>query len=214
MKNVLQIVERGIEDYKNCLHAMREYTINRTADTPDQIWIVEHDAVFTLGLGANPLHILNPHAVPVIQSDRGGEVTFHGPGQVIVYILIDLKRRKNVENSFFPRQLIKKIEYAVIETLATYNLYGVYYEKVPGVYIKSGMWRGSKIAALGLKICSNYCTYHGVALNVAMDLTPFSWINACGCVKLTTVDMRTLGVTPPLHEVQFLLARKLVMFLS
>ncbi|MFZ1180549.1 MAG: lipoyl(octanoyl) transferase LipB [Herbaspirillum sp.] len=209
MQAVPQIIRRGVENYQASFDAMRAYTDSRTSDTPDQLWIVEHPPVFTLGLGADIAHVLDPHAIPVIQTDRGGEVTYHGPGQVVIYLLMDL-RRHHFGARLFAREFVQKIEQAVIDTLATYNLAGERKQEAPGIYVSTGRWQGAKIAALGLKIRSNGCTYHGVSFNVAMDLTPFSWINPCGHAGLATVDMRTLGVAAELSEVQTLLADRLV----
>lgn len=201
------IIQRGIESYETTFAAMRAFTDTRTADTLDELWIVEHPPVFTLGLGADPTHILNAHTVPVVQTDRGGEVTFHGPGQAVIYILCDLRRRQGAR--LLPREFVSAIEQAVINTLAAYNLQGERKAGAPGIYLAGGPWQGAKIAALGLKIRASGCTYHGVSLNVAMDLTPFRWINPCGYAGLATVDMRTLGVTAPLTAVQLALAGNL-----
>lgn len=203
----MQIIQRGIESYETTFAAMRAFTDTRTADTPDQLWIVEHPPVFTLGLGADPAHIIDACAVPVVQTDRGGEVTFHGPGQAVIYILCDLRRRQGAR--LLPREFVRAIEQAVINTLAAYNLQGERKVGAPGIYLADGPWQGAKIAALGLKIRASGCTYHGVSLNVAMDLTPFSWINPCGYAGLATVDMRTLGVMAPLTAVQLALAGNL-----
>lgn len=204
------IQQRGVEDYATSYAAMRHFTDTRQADTPDELWLVEHPPVFTLGLAANPSHILmNPNTIPVIQTDRGGEVTYHGPGQVVIYLLMDL-RRKSANARWLAREFITKIEQAIINVLATYNLTGERKAGAPGIYVAHGPWQGAKIAALGLKIRANGCTYHGVSLNVAMDLQPFSWINPCGYAGLTTVDMQTLGVTRPLSEVRTALAQALL----
>ncbi|MDP5008898.1 MAG: lipoyl(octanoyl) transferase LipB [Glaciimonas sp.] len=204
-----QIIQRGVEPYQVSFNAMRIYTDNRTADTPDQLWIVEHPPVFTLGLAADTSHVLAPHDIPVIQTDRGGEVTYHGPGQVVIYLLIDL-RRKRSEGRFFVREFVQSIEQAVIDTLTAYNLAGERKTGAPGIYIAEGAHQGAKIAALGLKIRGNGCTYHGVSLNVAMSLTPFSWINPCGYAGLETIDMKTLGIDAALSDVQLALANNLI----
>lgn len=208
-----QIIQRGIEPYQVSFDAMRAFTDARTADTPDQLWIVEHPPVFTLGLAADPGHVLAPHDIPVVQTDRGGEVTYHGPGQVVIYLLIDL-RRKRSESRIFAREFVQSIEQSVIETLAAYNLAGERKPGAPGIYVTAGPWQGAKIAALGLKIRASGCTYHGVSLNVAMDLSPFSWINPCGYEGLATVDMKMLGVDAALPAVQLALAHKLIERLS
>jgi lipoyl(octanoyl) transferase len=201
------LVDRGVEPYEASFTAMRAFTDARTPDTQDELWIVEHPPVFTLGLGADPSHVLDAHGIPVIQTDRGGEVTYHGPGQVVVYLLMDLRRRPGAR--LFAREFVHKIEQAVIDTLAAYNLAGERKPGAPGIYICEGAWKGAKIAALGLKVRGNGCTYHGVSLNVAMDLNPFSWINPCGYEGLATVDMKTVGVEAPLRDMQLALAHNL-----
>ena len=207
------IVQRGLEPYETTFAAMRAFTDARTADTQDECWIVEHPPVFTLGLGGDPSHVLDPHSIPVVQTDRGGEVTYHGPGQAIVYILIDL-RRNNSGRRLLAREFVHTIEQAVIDVLAAYNLASRRKPGAPGIYIADGPWQGAKIAALGLKVRGNGCTYHGVALNVAMDLTPFSWINPCGYEGLATVDMKSLSVDVALPEAQLALADKLAALLA
>jgi lipoyl(octanoyl) transferase len=205
-----QVVRRGVEPYEASFAAMRAYTDARGPDTPDQLWIVEHPPVYTLGLGADRAHVLNPHDIPVVQTDRGGEVTFHGPGQVVIYLLMDL-RRNRAGARLFAREFVHNIEQAVIDVLAAYNLAGERKQGAPGIYAAGGPWQGAKVAALGLKIRGNGCTYHGVSLNVDMDLAPFSWINPCGYEGLATVDMKTLGASDArLADVQALLAEKLI----
>jgi lipoyl(octanoyl) transferase len=203
------ILQRGLEPYQVSFAAMRAFTDIRAADTADELWIVEHPSVFTLGLGADPSHVIDPHAIPVVQTDRGGEVTYHGPGQAVIYLLIDLRRNKP-DARLFAREFVNKIELAVVNTLAAYNLAGERKPGAPGIYMSGGRCQGAKIAALGLKIRGNGCTYHGVSLNVAMDLTPFSWINPCGYEGLATIDMKTLGVDVPLRDVQLALAYELI----
>jgi lipoyl(octanoyl) transferase len=193
--------QRGLESYEITFAAMRAFTDSRTEQTADELWVVEHPPVFTLGLAADPSHVHDAHGVPVVQTDRGGEVTFHGPGQVVIYLLLDL-RRKQADSKLFARELVSKIEQAVIDTLAAYNLDGERKPGAPGIYLSNGERQGAKIAALGLKIRGSGRTYHGVSLNVAMDLTPFSWINPCGYEGLATVDMRSLGAQASLTEVQ------------
>ncbi len=200
------VIARGVEPYEDTFAAMRAFTDTRTDATDDQLWIVEHPPVFTLGLGANPAHVLDAHGIPVVQTDRGGEVTYHGPGQAIAYLLFDLRR---AGRKLLPREFVQGIEQAVIDTLAAYNLQGERKAGAPGIYVSDGGWRGAKIAALGLKIRANGCTYHGVSLNVAMNLQPFSWINPCGFAGLATVDMKTLGVDAPMADVQRALAHHL-----
>ena len=202
----LRILQRGVEDYTQTFDAMRAFTDARDAATPDQLWLVEHPPVFTLGLGADSAHIIDAHDIPVIQTDRGGEVTYHGPGQAVVYILCNLRREGQ---ACLPREFVVRIEQAVIQTLAAYNLAGVRKPGAPGIYMGQGAHAGAKIAALGLKIRASGCTYHGVSLNVAMDLQAFSWINPCGYPGLETIDMRTLGVDIPLADAQQTLAQQL-----
>ena len=199
----------GRADYEPVFARMRAFTDAREADTPDELWIVEHPPVYTLGLGADPAHVLAANGIPVVQTDRGGEVTYHGPGQVVIYCLIDLRRNRPA-GKLYARQFVHKIEQAVIDTLAAYNLDGERIDGAPGIYMAGGPKRGAKIAALGLKVRGNGCTYHGVSLNVAMDLAPFSWINPCGYAGLRTVDMRSMGVDAPLAAVQQALAGELV----
>ncbi|HEX8957472.1 MAG TPA: lipoyl(octanoyl) transferase LipB [Burkholderiaceae bacterium] len=201
------IIQRGLEPYETSFAAMRAYTDARTVDTPNQLWVVEHPPVYTLGLGADRGHILNAHDIPVVQTDRGGEVTYHGPGQAVVYLLIDLRRRGG---RLYAREFVNRIEQAVIDTLAAYNLAGVRKTGAPGIYLAEGPWQGAKIAALGLKVRGNGCTYHGVSLNVDMDLTPFSWINPCGYAGLATVDMKAAGAPALLADVQTALADNLM----
>ena len=205
------IRQRGTEDYEVTFAAMRDFTNARDALTPDELWIVEHPPVFTLGLGADPAHVLNPQQIPVMPTDRGGEVTYHGPGQVVIYLLFDLRREGR---KLLPRDFVTRIEQAVIDTLATYNLKTQRKPGAPGIYVADGPHQGAKIAALGLKIRASGCTYHGVSLNVAMDLSPFSRINPCGYPGLVTIDMRTLGVAAHLADVQHELATQLQKQLS
>lgn len=207
------VLQRGLESYELTFAAMRAFTDARTAQTADQLWIVEHPPVFTLGLAADPSHVLDAHDIPVVQTDRGGEVTYHGPGQVVVYLLLDL-RRNQPDARLFARELVNKIEQAVIDTLAAYNLASERKPGAPGIYLSDGPMQGAKIAALGLKIRGNGCTYHGVSLNVAMDLTPFSWINPCGYEGLATIDMQSLGVQTTPAAVQNALTEKLTQSLS
>ncbi|NHZ96474.1 lipoyl(octanoyl) transferase LipB [Massilia sp. CCM 8734] len=208
------IRDLGRADYEPVFAAMRAFTDAREPDTTDELWIVEHPPVFTLGLGADRGHLLaGAHAVPVVQTDRGGEVTYHGPGQVVIYLLIDLRRNKP-GGKLYARQFVEKIEQAIINVLEAYNLAGERIAGAPGIYIAGGPRKGAKIAALGLKVRGNGCTYHGVSLNVAMDLAPFSWINPCGYAGLETVDMRSMGAEAALADVQQALARELVRQLS
>ena len=208
---------RGVEPYQASFDAMRDFTAVRTADTPDEIWLVEHPPVFTLGQAGKPEHLLVADSgIPLVQIDRGGQITYHGPGQVVAYLLLDLRRRK-----LMVRELVTLIEAAVIETLAAYNLAGVRKAGAPGIYVPeqaeagargvsaaSAAHAGAKVAALGLKI-RNGCSYHGVSLNVSMDLSPFLAINPCGYAGLETVDMATLGAAASWRDVAATLAARL-----
>lgn len=176
----------GRADYLATLQAMRSFTDTRTAETPDEIWLVEHEPIYTQGQAGKPEHLLSATDIPVVQTERGGQITYHGPGQVVAYLLVDLKRR-----NLKVRELVREIESAVIDTLAAYNLAGERKPGAPGIYVNIA-GELQKIAALGLKI-RNHCSYHGVSLNVNMDLKPFDHINACGYQGLKTTDMATLG---------------------
>ena len=203
--NPLLVRQLGRAEYGPTFAAMRAFTDARTDSTQDELWVVEHEPVFTLGLAADPSHVLDARGIPVIQTDRGGEVTYHAPGQAVIYLLVDLRRRQ-VERRLFVREFVSRIEQAVIDTLATHGLDAERKPGAPGIYMMQnaeyGPLQGAKIGALGLKVRGNGCTYHGVALNVAMDLTPFSWINPCGYPGLQTVDMKTMGSDISMREAQ------------
>jgi lipoyl(octanoyl) transferase len=181
MKNIT-IKQLGVQDYETIFNCMRKFTATRNKDTPDEIWILQHPPVFTQGKGGKAEHILQETNISIVQSDRGGQVTYHGPGQLIIYFLIDLKRR-----SMHLRDMIDTIEQSIIKLLASYNITGHLIEKQPGVYVDN-----KKIASLGLHIKKG-CCYHGLSLNVDMDLTPFSYINPCGYKNLEMTQMKNLG---------------------
>ena len=196
---------------------MQAFTEARTADTPDEIWLVEHQPVYTLGQASKPEHLLNPGKIPVVQTDRGGQVTYHGPGQVMAYILADLKR-----SGRYIKAMVHQIEDATIETLRMYGIEDACRkEGAPGVYVpirpSQSAARAStpvelaKIAALGIKV-RNGCTYHGMALNVDMDLSPFDGINPCGYAGLQTVCMAQYGVKASWEEVAQTLSQQIVRF--
>lgn len=168
----------GLKDYDTIWRNMQEFTQQRTADTPDEIWLLEHPPVFTLGLNGKREHVLDPRDIPVVQSDRGGQVTYHGPGQLVIYLLLDLKRR-----NLGVKQLVNKMEQAVIDLLAESDIKGQRREKAPGIYVDD-----AKIAALGLRVRRG-CTYHGLSLNIDMDLEPFSRINPCGFPNLAATQL-------------------------
>jgi lipoyl(octanoyl) transferase len=255
-------INLGRVDYSSTYAAMQAFTNQRslqgTDDVRDQLWICEHNAVYTQGLAGKSGHILNPGDIPVIQTNRGGQVTYHGPGQVVAYPLIDLKRA-----GYFIKEYVYRIEEAVIRTLLHFGVTGHRVAGAPGIYVRlddpaghtvlaqqpmkkaviPGLTRDpwiadqvrndtshgdnwnltpiigpdftglGKIAALGLKVSRN-CTYHGVALNVAMDLEPYSRINPCGYAGLQTVDLSTIGVSAAWQEVADVLGQKLVSYLA
>jgi lipoyl(octanoyl) transferase len=161
---------------------MQAFTAERTAATPDEIWFVEHPPVYTLGMRADRSHLLAPGDIPIVQIDRGGQVTYHGPGQLVAYVLLNLERR-----ALTPRKLVQALENAVIDTVASYGVAANARRDAPGVYVA-----GAKIAAVGLRV-KRHCSYHGLAVNVAMDLAPFAGINPCGYANLPVTDLRALA---------------------
>ena len=176
----------GLTDYQATLQEMQVFTASRTQQTFDEIWLTEHDAVYTLGLNRKNVR-LPKNDIPVVFVDRGGKITYHGPGQVVIYILIDLKRRNlNV------RQLVNLMETSIIELLAQFNVTAIAKADAPGVYVQSD-GKHKKIASLGLRLKNN-CCYHGLSLNVEMDLTPFSAIDPCGYVGLEVTQTKDLGI--------------------
>lgn len=187
MRPLLNIRRLGEVPYESTWHAMREQTLARAGDTgaeaQDELWLVAHPPVFTLGQAGKPEHLLRDIGVPLVSIDRGGQITYHGPGQVVIYLLLDLQRRH-----LKVRELVRRIEQAVIDLLAENGLVAVRREGAPGVYVGD-----AKVAALGLRV-RNGCCYHGVSLNVDMDLAPFSAINPCGYEGLAVTQLRDLGV--------------------
>jgi len=245
----------GQVDYLPTYAAMQAFTAARSVDTPDALWICEHPPVYTQGLAGKAVHILNPASIPVVQTNRGGQVTYHGPGQVVAYPLLDLKRA-----GYFVKEYVYRIEEALIRTLMHFGVTGHRVGGAPGIYVRvddpfshamlaprklGSEEKGSdpeekgsepfrfaagsdpisssisspdfsglgKIAALGIKVSRN-CTYHGLALNVAMDLEPFSRINPCGYQGLQTVDLSTIGVCVAWQEAADVLGRKLATYLA
>ncbi|OYV55633.1 MAG: octanoyltransferase [Legionella sp. 21-45-4] len=191
---MLIIRELGNQDYLTVLQRMQAFTRERTKNTPDELWIVEHPAVYTQGQAGKPEHVLNPNAIDVIQSDRGGQITYHGPGQLIAYVLFDINRRR-----IGIRTLVHQLEVLIMDVLASFDIIGHIQSGAPGVYVQD-----KKIASIGLRVRQG-CTYHGVALNVAMDLSPFLGINPCGYSGLVMTQMQDFvpditpsGVTAPL----------------
>ena len=178
------VVKRlGQVDYAPTFQAMQDFTAARTTETPDEIWIVEHPPVYTLGQAGKPEHILHDVGIPIVKIDRGGQVTYHGPGQVVIYLLLDLARLK-----IKVRELVTAIEQAVIDLLANHGVIAERRDGAPGVYVGD-----AKVAALGLRI-RNGCSYHGVSLNVDMDLYPFTAINPCGYAGLKVTQTKDLNI--------------------
>lgn len=180
----------GRADYEPTWRAMQTLTDGRDADARDQIWFLEHPPVFTLGMNAAPEHVLAPGDIPVVQIDRGGQVTFHGPGQLVVYPLLDVRRL-----GLGVRQLVVALESAVISLVASWSIVAEGRRDAPGIYVD-----GRKLASIGLRIRRG-CSYHGLAFNIAMDLGPFSRINPCGYRGLEVVDLKTLGVETDVQSV-------------
>ena len=184
----------GLADYASTYEAMRAFTRARNNLTPDEIWVLEHPPVFTLGLAGDASNLHSPsNEIPLVQVDRGGEITYHGPGQIVIYLLLDLKRL-----DIFVKELVFRIEQALIDTLKDFGIAAERRPGAPGIYISvqpgvPSQWIGAKVAALGLKV-SKSCSYHGLALNVATDLDAFARIHPCGYEGLKTVDMQTLGI--------------------
>lgn len=180
--NIVFIRTLGLHDYQDCWQQMQAFTNHRTDETPDEIWLVEHPPVFTQGQNGKPEHLLHPGSIPVIQVDRGGQVTYHGPGQLVVYPLVNLKRKKlNVRN------IVTILEKSVIQLLEKYGISAVAKCDAPGVYVDN-----KKICSLGLRIRRG-CSFHGLALNVNMDLEPFSRINPCGFSELKMTQLSELA---------------------
>lgn len=222
--------------YQPTYEAMQAFTASRSECSPDELWLCEHPPVYTQGLAGKPEHVLSAHGIPVIQTNRGGQVTYHGPGQVVAYPLLDLKR-----SGYFIKEFVYRLEEAVIRTLAHCGVTGHRVAGAPGIYVRLDAPRShallaqrprhggadgaalpsaepdfsglGKIAALGIKVSRN-CTYHGVALNVGMDLEPFSHINPCGYARLQTVDLSTIGVQLGMREATELLGQKLANYLA
>ena len=238
----------GLVPYRPTYAAMQDFTVDRCVETPDRLWICEHPPVFTLGLASRAEHLLTTGDIEVVSTNRGGQVTFHGPGQVVAYPLLDLKRC-----GYFVKEYVYRLEEAVIRTLLAFGITGHRVAGAPGIYVRLGDPRShavleqrpqkaealvsqkdasnkgplakhspiatpdftgiGKIAALGIKV-SRHCTYHGVALNVAMDLSPFSRIDPCGYPSLQTVDLSTIGVSVSWQEAADVLGKKLTTYLS
>jgi lipoyl(octanoyl) transferase len=191
MNNDLIVRELGLRDYESVWKDMQAFTKERAATTVDELWFVEHPPVYTQGVSGKAEHVLDAHGIPVVQSNRGGQVTYHGPGQIVAYVLFDLRRRK-----MGIRDLVSELENAVIGLLKDYGITAAARRDAPGVYVND-----SKVAALGLRI-SQGCSYHGLALNADMDLTPFQWINPCGYKELKVTQLKELGIKDSLPEIK------------
>lgn len=190
MNNTIKIQQKGECDYQQTWQQMLNFTLNRDQKTTDQAWLLQHPPVFTQGLAGKPEHILQSGDIPVIQSDRGGQVTYHGPGQLVGYFLLDLKRR-----GLSTRDLVIKLETVVIDLLKTFDIDASGDRKAPGVYVGS-----DKIASIGLRV-KNQCCYHGIAINIDMDLSPFKHINPCGFEHLKVIDIKSVK---PMMAIDFL----------
>jgi len=222
----MKIVNLGQVDYASTLQAMQAFTASRQDQTADEIWICEHPPTFTEGISSRSEHLLATSDIPVVRTDRGGQITYHGPGQVVAYPLIDLKR-----SGYFVKEYVFRIEEALIRSLGVWGITGHRVRGAPGIYVRphdpgghsrlaptptgaapdfSGL---GKIAALGIKV-SRHCTYHGVALNVGMDLSPFDLINPCGYAGLSTIDLSTIGFPIAWEEASATLAARLQSALS
>lgn len=223
----------GPTGYHASVQAMQQFTATRTATTADSLWLCEHAPTYTLGLAGSPQHLLQPGDIPIVATNRGGQVTYHGPGQVVAYPLLDLQRA-----GYYVKEYVYRLEEAVIRTLADYGVTGHRVAGAPGIYVRlddpfsharlpqrpQQRLPGSaspvpdftglgKIAALGIKV-SRHCSYHGLALNVAMDLEPFQRIHPCGYLDLATVDMRRCGVATDWADVAVVLAQQLQALLN
>lgn len=221
----LEISRLGQVDYLTTVAAMQQFSAERGPGSPDQLWLCEHAPIFTQGLAGKAEHVLAAGEIPVVQTNRGGQVTYHGPGQVMAYPLIDLQRR-----GYYVKEYVYRLEEAVIRTLAHWNVTGHRVASAPGIYVRledpfshaaltgpapdddpfSGL---GKISALGIKV-HRHCTYHGLALNVAMDLEPYERINPCGYARLKTVDLHTIGCQAAPEDVAEVLGQKLGALLS
>lgn len=218
------IQDWGMVDYTTTYAAMQNFTASRDSSTPDALWLCQHHSVYTQGLAGKPEHVLNTPQIPVVASNRGGQVTYHGPGQVIAYPLIDLQRQ-----GYFVKEYVYRLEEAVIRCLADFGVTGLRVATAPGIYVRpdspnsharwvrpedpNDLFQGvAKISALGIKV-SRHCTYHGLSLNVDMDLQPFLNINPCGYPGLRTIDLHTIGTNAALADVQSSLQQHLISLL-
>jgi lipoyl(octanoyl) transferase len=219
----MQIRSLGQREYRAVEAEMRDFTRTRSSATRDELWLVEHPSVFTLGVAGREEHVLDAGSIPVLHTDRGGQVTYHGPGQVVAYPLVDLRRLR-----IYVKEYVYRLEQGVLDALVTYGVTGHRVAGAPGIFVRVDDPAGharlaprtadpfaglAKVAALGVKV-SNHCTYHGVALNVSMDLQPFARINPCGYAGLQSIDLATLGIHVSCDAVAEALAARLSMLLS
>lgn len=199
----LTIKHLGVVDYEYTWRAMQAFTAKRGVDSEDEIWLLQHPPVYTQGLAGKPEHLLTTPTIPLVKTDRGGQITYHGPGQIVAYVLFDLKRK-----GIGVKELVRRIEQSIIDVLSAHGVESERKIGAPGVYVK-----GAKIAALGLRV-KNGCSYHGLALNVAMDLTPYRAINPCGYAGMAVTDLATLGIRASIEKVMTQLSQHLVTQLS
>ena len=221
----MQVRYLGRQPYLETQKAMQDWTQSRTPETPDELWLLEHDPVFTQGVAGQAKHLLNPGSIPVVASNRGGQITYHGPGQVVAYPLIDLRRLH-----IFVKEYVYRLEASVLAVLGHWGVTGHRVSGAPGIYVRISDPFGhaslprsqgqapnfdglGKIAALGIKV-SQHCTYHGLALNVNMNLEPFNHINPCGYGGLRTLDLASLGINTTCAEVMQILVPQLHAHLS
>ena len=199
----LLVRQLGRRPYQPVWDAMKAFTDGRTSDTPDEFWVVEHDPVYTQGQAGKAEHLLAPGDIPVVQSDRGGQVTYHGPGQLVLYVLVDVRRSK-----LSVRELVTCLETAIIKTLAKSDIEAYAKPDAPGVYVKNELGMEAKLASLGLRIRKG-CSFHGLALNINMDMTPFLRINPCGYAGMAMTQTSALGGPQSVAEAQAILVAEL-----
>ncbi len=195
----IKIKQLGEVDYLTTWQAMKAFTNERSSVTQDEIWLLQHPPIYTQGLAGKPEHLLQSSNIDVIKTDRGGQITYHGPGQIIAYVLLDMHRL-----NLGVRELVTRMENAVVDLLKSYDIQAESRSDAPGVYVDN-----AKIAALGLKIKKGYC-YHGIALNVDMDLTPFSNINPCGYANLQVTQIKNFGITDSIETLSNKLTTQLI----
>lgn len=204
MQQPVIIRRLGLTDFESTCQAMQRFNAQRSADTPDELWLTEHPPVYSLGLNRRQVRLPQRSDIPTVLTDRGGKITYHGPGQVVIYVLADLQRnRLNI------RTLVSLLENAVIELLADYGVNAVSKKDAPGVYVQLDDAQEAKIASLGLRVKNNSC-YHGLSLNVDMDLSPFEAIDPCGYAGLKVTQTKDLGITADMQVISEKLLQKLV----